>query len=66
MQSEAAPNAPAEFLRPRAAAVYLGVSYAHLRSLIRKGQAPPSTRLGRARLFSVHTLREFMKTREAK
>jgi excisionase family DNA binding protein len=58
-----APIAP-EYLRVRAAAQFLNISSPHLQALLRRGEAPPSTRLGRARLFSVHSLREFMRQRE--
>jgi predicted DNA-binding transcriptional regulator AlpA len=64
MQQTAAPIAQAEYLRLRDAAPFLGISPAHLQTLLRRGEAPPSTRLGRARLFSVQTLREFMRVRE--
>ena len=60
-----APPAPApEFLRGPDSARFLGVSYSHFRALVRKGEGPPSVPLGRAKLFSVHSLREFMRARE--
>lgn len=64
MQQTAAPTVPAEFLRLHDTAAFLGISSAHLQALLRRGEAPPSTRLGRARLFSVETLRTFMRERE--
>ena len=60
----AAPTVQAEFLRLRDASTFLGISRPHLQNLLRKKQAPPSTRLGRARVFSVETLRTFMRERE--
>ena len=59
-------STPAEFLRPRAAAEFLSISYPHLRALMKRGEGPPSARLGHARVFSVASLREFMKARESK
>ena len=64
MQHTAASTVPAEFLRLQETAAFLGISRPHLQNLLRKGQAPPSTRLGRARLFSVQSLRDFMRQRE--
>ena len=65
MQPNAAPTVQtAEYLRLRDTATFLGISRPHLQALVRKGQAPPSTRLGRARLFSRESLREFMRARE--
>lgn len=64
MQQQAASTTQAEFLRLRDAAGFLGISAPHLQNLLRRGEAPPSTRLGRARLFSVRTLREFMRENE--
>jgi excisionase family DNA binding protein len=63
-QQTAAPGVQAEYLRLRDASTFLGISRPHLQALLRKNQAPPSTRLGRARLFSVESLREFMRQRE--
>jgi predicted DNA-binding transcriptional regulator AlpA len=60
----AALTVPAEFLRLEAAAAFMGISRPHLQNLMKKGQAPPSIRLGRARLFSVQTLRTFLCERE--
>lgn len=64
MQQAATPTVLAEFLRLQDTAAFLGISRPHLQNLLRKGQAPPSTRLGRARLFSVESLRTFMRERE--
>lgn len=64
MQQTAAPIAQAEYLRLRDAAPFLGISSPHFQALLRRGEGPPSTRLGRARLFSVETLRAFMRERE--
>ena len=54
----------AEFLRPRATAKFLNISHAHLRRLMLRGEAPPSTSLGKVRLFSVTTLKAWMRERE--
>ena len=64
MQQTVTPTVQPEFLRLHEAATFLGISRPHLSSLLRKNQAPPSTRLGRARLFSRETLRDFMRERE--
>ena len=64
MQQSPATTTLPEFLRVDDAATFLGISRPHLQNLLRKGEAPPSTRLGRARVFSVHSLREFMRERE--
>jgi hypothetical protein len=57
--------APAvEFLRGPAAARFLNISYAHLRALLKKGKGPAEVRLGRAKVYSVDSLRRFMRERE--
>jgi hypothetical protein len=56
-ETTAAPNA-AEWLRPRAAAAYLGISYAHLRVLTKRGEGPRSIRLGRVCLYLRDTLKK--------
>jgi hypothetical protein len=54
----AAPTA-VEFLRCKSAAQFLNISYAHFRTL-----DIPYVQLGRAKVYSVQTLREFMRQRE--
>lgn len=56
---------PADFVRARAAASILGISYSFFRVLLRRGEGPPSIRLGRTRLFNVASLQAYMKAREA-
>ena len=56
-------NAP-EYVNGRDAAQILNVSYSHFRQLLRTGQGPRHIQLGRARRFSVATLREYMQERE--
>ena len=53
-----------QYLRLSTCARYLGISKPHLSKLIREGEAPPSVMLGRARLFSVDTLKTWMRERE--
>jgi hypothetical protein len=54
----AAPTA-VEYLRGKSAAQFLNISYAHFRSL-----DIPYIQLGRAKVYAIETLREFMKERE--
>lgn len=63
-QQTAAPRVQPEYLRTQNASKFLGISGPHLHALLRNNQGPPSIRLGRARLFSVASLREFMRQRE--
>lgn len=42
-----------QFVRLRPCAEMLGISEGHLSHLVRDGKAPPSVRLGTARLFNV-------------
>lgn len=53
-----------EYLRTRSAAAFLDISPQHLQKLLREGHAPKSTKLGRARLFSIESLRDFMRQGE--
>jgi predicted DNA-binding transcriptional regulator AlpA len=64
MQQTAAPTVQPGYLHLADSATYLGISRARLQSLLRKRQAPPSTRLGCSRLFSVESLRAFMREKE--
>ena len=65
MQQEAASTSTAvEYVNTVSAARILGISYSHLRALLRKNQGPRFTQLGRARRFSVESLHQFMKERE--
>jgi hypothetical protein len=50
-----------EFLRGKSAARFLNISYAHFRTL-----SVPCVQLGRAKVYSIKTLREFMRQRERK
>lgn len=66
MQPEAASiSTTAEYVNTVTAAKILNVSYSHLRVLLRKGQGPRFTQLGRARRFSVEALHRFMRERES-
>jgi len=63
MQEHSATAVPVvvEYLRPPEAARFIHVSYAHFRTL-----KVPCVQLGRAKVYAVETLREFMRQREAK
>jgi predicted DNA-binding transcriptional regulator AlpA len=63
----AAPTCPAttEWVRVADAAKILGVSCSLFHKLMLRGEGPPSIKLGASRLFSVTTLRAWMKEREA-
>lgn len=62
-QAVSAPS-PAEYVNGRDAAKILNVSDSHFRTLLRKGQGPRFVQLGRARRFSVLSLRQYMQERE--
>jgi predicted DNA-binding transcriptional regulator AlpA len=62
-ETQAASNAT-ELLRPRAAAAYLGISYAHLRVLSRRGEGPRSVRLGHRCLYLRDTLKNYLLEKE--
>lgn len=63
MQQNTAPAQPVEFLRGPDCARLLGFSYSHLRSLMRKGEGPPSIKAGRVRIFCVNNVREWATAR---
>lgn len=52
-----------EFLRGPEAARYLSVTYSHLRALVHKGQGPPSAKIGRAVVYPISGLRDFVAAR---
>jgi predicted DNA-binding transcriptional regulator AlpA len=62
----AAPASPAaaEWVRAGDATKILGISYSLFHKLMLRGEGPPSIKLGGSRLFSVDTLRAWMKERE--
>lgn len=62
---EDATPAPAEWVRVGDAVKILGVSYSLFHKLVLRGEGPPSIKLGGSRLYSVVTLRAWMKEREA-
>ena len=53
------------YLRPKEAATFLGISHSLLAKQVRKGQGPPRRRVGRAVLYSVADLNNWMSTRVA-